>query len=189
MSVSNTSATNGDSQPQQLCDMPMNSYLRQIPPLSSLLGKSTPLDMIGLFKPLPRQSGPYADHSSYPARQFGAALGPSRGTPVIANTTRQSGITIGQSGLASNRLATWARLSRYTCAEPTIAHHTPIYYTPQQQYVPPHTYLNHNAPYDHRSVNVLNRSRQEGRHNNARPNKPHSLGSVGLPPSAMEKIR
>jgi hypothetical protein len=129
------------------------------------------------------------DHSSFPAGQFRAALGPSHGTPVIANTTGQSGFTIGQSGLASNRPATWARLSRYTYAEPTIANHTPIYYTPQQQYVPPHTYLNHNTPYDHRSVNVLYRPQQEGRHNNAQPNKPHSLGSVGLPSSAMEKIR
>jgi hypothetical protein len=43
-------------------------------------------------------------------------------------------------------------------------------------------------PYDHRPINSIDRSRQEGRHNNVRPNEPHNLGSAGLPPGAMEKI-
>jgi hypothetical protein len=55
--------------------------------------------------------------------------------------------------------------------------------------VPPPKYLNHNTPYDHCPINIIDRSRQEGRHNNARPNEPHSLGSSGLPSDAMEKIR
>jgi hypothetical protein len=96
------------------------------------------------------------------------------GAPIIANTTGQFGCTTGQTG--------------YAYAEPTVAHYAPNYYTPQQQYVSPPTYLNHNTPYDHRSINIIDRSRQ-GRHNNARPNEPHSLGSSCLPPGAMEKIR
>ena len=63
------------------------------------------------------------------------------------------------------------------------------YYTPQQQYISPSTYLNHNAPYNHRPINTIDRSRQEGRYTNTRPNEPHSPGSGGLPPGAMEKIR
>jgi hypothetical protein len=51
------------------------------------------------------------------------------------------------------------------------------------------TYLNHSTPYDHRPINIIDQSRQEGRHNNARPKEPHSLGSDGLLLSAMEKIR
>jgi hypothetical protein len=51
------------------------------------------------------------------------------------------------------------------------------------------TYLNHNAPYNHRSINTIDRSRQEGRYTNARLNEPHSPGSGSLPPGAMEKIR
>jgi hypothetical protein len=38
-------------------------------------------------------------------------------------------------------------------------------------------------------INIIDRSRQEGQHNNDRPNEPHNLGSDGLPPGAMEKIR
>jgi hypothetical protein len=38
-------------------------------------------------------------------------------------------------------------------------------------------------------INIIDRSRQEGRHSNARLNEPHSLGSGGLPPGAMENIR
>jgi hypothetical protein len=38
-------------------------------------------------------------------------------------------------------------------------------------------------------INIFDRSRQEGRHSNARSNEPHSLGFGGLPPDAMEKIR
>jgi hypothetical protein len=52
----------------------------------------------------------------------------------------------------------------YTYAEPTVAHHAPSYYTTQQHYVLPSTYLNHNAPYDHMPINIIDRSRQEGRH-------------------------
>jgi hypothetical protein len=93
----------------------------------------------------------------------------------MANATGQFGFTTGQTG--------------YAYAEPAVAHHAPNYYTPQQQYVSPSTYLNHNAPYNHRPINTIDRSRQEGRYTNARPNDPHSPGSGGLPPGAMEKIR
>jgi hypothetical protein len=93
----------------------------------------------------------------------------------MANTTGQFGCTTVQTG--------------YTYAEPAVAHHAPNYYTPQQQYVSPSTYLNHNAPYNHRPINTINRSRQEGRYTNARPNEPHSAKSGGLPSGAMEKIR
>jgi hypothetical protein len=55
--------------------------------------------------------------------------------------------------------------------------------------MPPSTYLNHSTPYDHRPINIIDRSWKEGRHNNARPNEPHNLGSGGLPPGVMEKIR
>jgi hypothetical protein len=51
------------------------------------------------------------------------------------------------------------------------------------------TYLNHNTSYDHRPINIIDRSRQEGQHNNARPNETHTLGSDGQPPGVMEKIR
>jgi hypothetical protein len=73
--------------------------------------------------------------------------------------------------------------------EPTIAHYAPIYHTPQQQYVLPPTYVNHNAPYDHWLINIINRSQQEGWHSNARSNEPHNPRSGGLPPGATEKIR
>jgi hypothetical protein len=93
----------------------------------------------------------------------------------MANATGQFGFTTGQTG--------------YAYAEPAVAHHAPNYYTPQQQYVSPSTYLNHNTPYNHRPIDTINRSRQEGRYANARPNEPHNPGSGGLPPGAMEKIR
>jgi hypothetical protein len=141
--------------------MSMNSYPEQIPPPPSLLGRSAPLDMVKLSGLLLGQSR--------------TAPGLPRGAPIIANTTCQFGCTTVQTG--------------YTYAEPTVAHYAPNYYTPQQQYVPPPTYLNHSTPYDHRPINIIDRSRQDGRHNNARPNEPHSLGSGGLPPGAMEKIR
>jgi hypothetical protein len=153
----------------------INSYLGQIPPLSSLLGRSAPLDTVGPSELLPGQSGPYADRPAFPAGQFGTAPGLPRGAPIIANTTSQFICTTGQTG--------------YAYAEPIVAHYAPNYYTPQQQYVPPPTYLNHSMPYDHRPINIIDRSRQEVRHNNARPNEPHSLGSSGLPPGAMKKIR
>jgi hypothetical protein len=47
ISMSNISATNRDLQPQSLYGMPMNSYPGQVPPPPSLLGRSTPLDMVG----------------------------------------------------------------------------------------------------------------------------------------------
>jgi hypothetical protein len=93
----------------------------------------------------------------------------------MANTTGQFGFNTGQTG--------------YVYAEPTVEYHAPNYYTPQQQYVSPSTYLNHNAPYNHRPFNTIYRSRQEGRYTTARPNEPHSPKSGGLPPGAMEKIR
>jgi hypothetical protein len=68
ISMSNTSATNGDSQSQLLYDMSMNSYPGQIPPPSSLLGRSAPLEMVGSSELLPRQSSPYADRPTFPAR-------------------------------------------------------------------------------------------------------------------------
>jgi hypothetical protein len=53
ISMTNTLETNGDSHPQPLYGMPMNSYLGQIPPLSSLLGSSAPLDMVGSSELMP----------------------------------------------------------------------------------------------------------------------------------------
>jgi hypothetical protein len=156
----NRSATNGDSQPQPLYGMPINSYPGQIPPPPSLLGRSVPLDTVGPSKLWPGQFGPYADRPAFPVGQSGAAPGPPRGAPIIANTTEQFGFTTGQTG--------------YAYAEPTVVHYAPNYYTPQQQYVMSPTYLNHSAPYDHMPINIINRSRQEGRHSNARPNEPHS---------------
>jgi hypothetical protein len=47
ISMFNTSTTNGNSQPQPLFGMPMNSYPGQIPPPSSLLGRSAPMDTVG----------------------------------------------------------------------------------------------------------------------------------------------
>ena len=116
------------------------------------------------------------DHLVFSVGQSGAAPGPLRGTPIIANTTGQFGFTIRQIG--------------YAYAEPTVAHFAPNYYTPQQQYVPSPTYLNHSTPYDHKPINIINmRVSQEGRHSNARPNELYSPGFGGLPPGAMEKIR
>jgi hypothetical protein len=139
-----------------------------------LLGKSVPQDMVGPSELLPGQSGPYADHSAFPAGQSGTAPRLPRGALIIANTTGQFGCTTVQIG--------------YAYAEPTIAHYAPNDYTPQQQYVLPPTYLNHSTPYDHRLIDIIDRSRQDGQHNNAPPNEPHDLGSGGLPPGAMEKI-
>jgi hypothetical protein len=172
--MSNTSATNEDSQPQPLYGMPMNSYAGQIPPPLFLLGRSAPLDTVGPSELLPGPSDPYAEHPDFPVAQPGTAPGLPCGTPIKANTTGQFGCTTGQTG--------------YAYAEPIVAHYAPNYYTPQQQYVPSPTYLNHNTPYNHRSINIIDRSRQEGRHNNARPNEPHSLGSDGLPRAQWRKL-
>jgi hypothetical protein len=61
ISMSNTSATNGDSQPQPLYGMPMNSYPGQVPPSPTLLGRSAPRDTVGPSELLPGQCGAYAD--------------------------------------------------------------------------------------------------------------------------------
>jgi hypothetical protein len=61
ISMSNTSATNGDLQPQPLYGVPMNSYPGQVPPPPSLLGRLTPLNTVGPSELLPRPSGPYAN--------------------------------------------------------------------------------------------------------------------------------
>jgi hypothetical protein len=95
ISMSNTSVTNGDSQPQPLYGMPMNSYPGKIPPLPSLLDRSAPLDTVGPSELLPRPSSPYTDHSAFPAGQSGAAPGPPRGTPIATNTARQFKFTTG----------------------------------------------------------------------------------------------
>jgi hypothetical protein len=162
--MSNTSTTNGYLQPQPLYGMPMNSYPGQVPPPPSLLGRSATLDAVEPSEHLPGPSEPYADRSAFYAGQSGAVPGIPRGAPIMANTTDQFGCTTVQTG--------------YTYAEPAVAHHAPNYYTPQQHYVSPSTYLNHNTPYNHIPINTIDRSRQEGRYANARPNEPHSPGSV-----------
>jgi hypothetical protein len=124
--------------------MSMNSYLGQIPPSSSLLGRSAPLDTVGPSDLLPELFGPYADRPAFPAAQSAIAPGAPRGAPIIANTNGQFGFTTAQTG--------------YAYAEPTVAYYAPNYYTPQQQYVPPHIYLNHNTSYDHRPINIIDRS-------------------------------
>jgi hypothetical protein len=143
MSVSITSATNGGSQPQPLYGMPMILYPGQIPP-PSLLGRSTPLDTVGPSELLPEQFDPYADHPAFPVGQSGAAPGPPCGASIAANTTGQFGFTTGHTG--------------YTYVETNVAHCAPNYYTPQQQYVPPPTYLNRSTPYDHRPINIIDLS-------------------------------
>ena len=67
ISMSNTSATNGDLQTQPLYGMPMNSYPGQVPPPPSLLGRSVPLDTVGPSELLPEQCAPYTDHPTFPA--------------------------------------------------------------------------------------------------------------------------
>jgi hypothetical protein len=76
ISMSNTSTTNGDLQAQPLYGMPMNSYPGQVPPPPSLLGRSAPLNTVGLSELLPGPSSPYADRPACSAGQSGAALGP-----------------------------------------------------------------------------------------------------------------
>jgi hypothetical protein len=115
------------------------------------------------------------DRPAFPTGQSGVTPGLPRGVSIMANATGQFGFTTGQTG--------------YEYAEPAVAHHALNYYIPQQQYVSPSIYLNHNAPYNYRPINIIDRSWQEGRYANARPNEPHSPGSGGLPPGAMEKIR
>jgi hypothetical protein len=108
ISMSNTSATNGNSQPQPLYGMSMNSYPGQIPPPLSLIGRSAPLDTVGPFELLPRQFAPYTDRPAFPAGQSGTAPGLPCGAPIIANTIGQFGCTTVQTG--------------YAYVEPTVAH-------------------------------------------------------------------
>jgi hypothetical protein len=61
ISMSNTSATNGDLQPQPLYGMPMNSYPRQVPPSPSLLSRLAPLNTVEPSELLAGPSGPYVD--------------------------------------------------------------------------------------------------------------------------------
>jgi hypothetical protein len=74
--MSDASATNGDSQPQPLYGMSMNSYSGQIQSSSSLLGRSALLNTVGSSELLHRPFGPYADRPACSARQSEAALGP-----------------------------------------------------------------------------------------------------------------
>jgi hypothetical protein len=131
ISISNTSATNGDSQPQPLYGMPVNYYPGQIPPPPSLLSRSAPLDTVGPSELLPGQSDPYADRPALPAGQSGTVPRLPHGALIIANTTGQFGCTTGQ--------------TRYAYAEPTFAHYAPNYYTPQQQYVRPYIFKTQHA--------------------------------------------
>jgi hypothetical protein len=69
--MSNTSVTNGDSQPQPLYGMPMNSYLGQIPLSSSLFGRSAALDTVRPSELLLGLYNPYANRPPFPAAQSG----------------------------------------------------------------------------------------------------------------------
>jgi hypothetical protein len=189
----------------------MNSYSGQIQPLSSLLGRSAPLNTIGPSELLPGPSGLLYQRvrgrpmtTVVPAWQIGD---PGRGRTVRASarTVRplreQSGFPC-RTVRGHTRTTTWRpdngernrsvriyhrtnriRICRTCCCTPC----TKLLHT--TEYVSPSTYLNHNTPYNHRPINTIDRSRQEGRYTNARPNEPHSLGSGGLPLGAMEKIR
>jgi hypothetical protein len=102
--MSDASATNGDSQPEPLYGMPMNSYSGQIQPPSSLLGKSAPLNTVGPSKPLPGPSGPYAYRPACSVGQSGAALGPP--PSLIGRSATLD--AVGPSELLPDRLAlTW----------------------------------------------------------------------------------
>jgi hypothetical protein len=120
----NTSAINGDLQLQPLYGMPMNLYTGKLPPPSSLLGRSAPLDTVGPFELWPG----YVDRPIFSGGQSGATLGPTCGAPIEMNTSRLAGLTIGQPGIASNRSSTWAGPSGYACTKPTVAHYAAIYY-------------------------------------------------------------
>jgi hypothetical protein len=151
--------------------MSMNSYLGQIPPSSFLLGRSAPLDTVKPSKLLPQTVRPLHGPSGFLYRTVRSR---TRTTTWCPNSSEHN------RAIRMYHRTDWIRIRRtYSCT----------LYTPQQQYVPPPTYLNHSAPYNHRSINIINRSRQEGQHSNARPNEPDSPGSVGLPPGIMEKIR
>jgi hypothetical protein len=114
--MSDASSTNGDSQPQPLYVMPMNSYSGQIQPLPSLLGRSAPLNMVEPSEPLPGPSGPYADRLACSAGQSGTALGPPPsliGRSATLDAVRPSELLPGPSGFPSRtvrgrtRTTTW----------------------------------------------------------------------------------
>jgi hypothetical protein len=160
--MSDVSATNGDSQPQPLYGMPMNSYSGQIQPPPSLLGRSAPLNTVGSFEPLPGPAAPYADCTACSAGQSGAALGPppsligrSATLDAVGPSELQPGpsdpyvdrpaFPAGQSGAApklprgvpimanaTGQFGFTTGQIGYAYAEPIVAHHTPNYYTPQQ---------------------------------------------------------
>jgi hypothetical protein len=159
--MSDVSATNGDSQPQPLYGMPMNSYSGQIQPPPFLLGRSAPLNTVGPSEPLPRPFGPYADRTACSAGQSGAALGPPSsliGRSATLDAVGPSELLPGPSGPYAVRPACPAGQSGatpglprgvlimanatgqfgfttgqtgYAYAEPAVAHHAPNYYTPQ----------------------------------------------------------
>jgi hypothetical protein len=68
ISVPNISTTNGNSQPQPLYGMLMNSYLGQMPPPSFLLDRSATLNLTRLIEPSRRQFGHSTDRPPLPAR-------------------------------------------------------------------------------------------------------------------------
>jgi hypothetical protein len=99
--MSGVSATNGDSQPQPLYGMSMNSYSGQIQPPSSLLGRSAPLNTVGPSEPLSGLSGAYADRTACFAGPSGAALGPPPsliGRSATLDAVGPSELLRGQSG-------------------------------------------------------------------------------------------
>jgi hypothetical protein len=96
ISMSNTSATNVDLQPQPLYGMPMNSYPGQVPPPPSLLGRSANLDAVGPSELLPGSSDPYTNCPAFYAGPSGAVPGLPCGAPIMVNTTGQFGCTIVQ---------------------------------------------------------------------------------------------
>jgi hypothetical protein len=131
MSMSNTSATNGDLQPQPLYG--------NADELISRANTTTVVPAWQIDAPEHGRTVRAFARTVQPLRRpSDTAPGLPHGAPIIANTTGQFGCTTGQTG--------------YAYAEPTVAHYAPNYNTPQQQYVPPPTYLNHNTSYDHRPV-------------------------------------
>jgi hypothetical protein len=141
--------------------MLMNSYPGQVPPPPSLLGRSTPLNMVGPSELLPGPSGPYADRSACSVGQSGAALGPPPsllGRSVTLGAVEPSELLPGPSDRYADRSTFYAGQSGaipglprgapimanttgqfgcttlqtgYTYAELAVAHHAPNYYTPQ----------------------------------------------------------
>jgi hypothetical protein len=106
--MSDASATNGDLQPQPLYGMPMYSYSGQIQPLSSLLGRSAPLNAVGPSEPLPGLSGPYTNRPACSTGQSGAALRPSPsliGRSTTLDAVRPSELLPGPSDPYADRSA------------------------------------------------------------------------------------